>query len=96
MLVVHQGKSPGEPMKTGMELVKEWEGRATAVHPINEEQAADFHFKMGLRYCAATLQAWLREADEWVLEGNDDRESLRAIWTENIREDLLGTTREGK
>ena len=84
-------------MKPLSELRDSWQRQASVVRPTEEQQAADFHFNKGRQYCAAELQAWLREADAWVCQ---DRQSWQPSQTwgvgpivEDIRRELLGTMR---
>ena len=42
------------------------------------------------------LQAWLREADEWMREDEAEGDSTGSIWIGAIREELLGTTQKPK
>lgn len=98
MLEVHEGEAPGEPMKTGMELVKEI--REVRPHPQANMNAPFFKgFDAGLAHAAVLLQAWLREADNLVHESalSSGLSSGARLWIRLQLLGTLGTTRqEGK
>ena len=88
-------------MKTGMEILKEIrrlavvEGQKAYSGPgvYSSGQAS------GLRVSGDLLQAWLREAEEWVEEAHlKSMHHGGIVWyaKENILRNLLGTTQEGK
>jgi len=75
-------------MKPLSELVKEW----------RKKQDLDSMYQFSHAICADELEAWLREAEEWV-----DRNTYLAVGisgqidSKDILRNLLGTTRrEGK
>lgn len=105
MFEVHEEESPGEPMKPLSELRDKWERQSNTPTPTDEFQAANFHFDRGRHYCAAELQAWLREVDKELVEaaasqGPDPIGPLygAAISASRnwIRTELLGTTQKPK
>ena len=111
MLEVHEEESPGEPMKTGTELLKELraqsdkdEATETAYHQARSD---------GYTGAADLLKAWLGEADEYLRveqklcekvemqlsdggKYNNRHYGGRAFSCGRFREVLLGTTQEGK
>jgi hypothetical protein len=72
-------------MKPSSELVKEW--RDMASHPKWNSLVA-----FRLNECADELQAWLREADEFLADQRVDF-SMSAFTVDMLRAKLLGTTR---
>ncbi len=92
-------------MKPLIELRDKWERQANAPQPIDEFQAANFHFDRGRQYCAVELQAWIdgwhRELDKAEASQGPDpigpmygaAISSARNW---IRTDLLGTTQKPK
>ena len=99
MLEVHEEESPGETMKTGMELVNKLHVDKTAAFNYSGEGADDLAYRAfdaGMAHAADLLQAWLREADEWAREDEGERDCTGSIWIEAICEELLGTTQKPK
>ncbi|KKM90375.1 hypothetical protein LCGC14_1239410 [marine sediment metagenome] len=75
------------------ELRDKWERQSNAPTPTDEFQAANFHFDRGRQYCAAELQAWLREADVALDRAERSRGTVLLAW---VRQKLLGTTQKAK
>ena len=99
MLGVHEEESPGETMKTGMELVNKLHVDKTAAFNYSGEGADDLAYRAfdaGMAHAADLLQAWLREADV-ALDGAERNKGVVLLaW---VRISLLGTTQssgEGK
>ena len=82
-------------MKTGMELVKEIRELARD-RLLLSQQVADARAR-GLFEAADLLQAWLREAENWV-ERNEYHDGTWGgrLMKDRVLKELLGTTQEGK
>jgi hypothetical protein len=97
MLEVHEGETPGEPMKPLSEFA---EGVRKRLPRNYASENAEYYlgFDAGMARAADELQAWLREVDEWLVDFSQDfAEADKSMTIEWMRSALLGTTRtEGK
>ncbi len=77
-------------MKPLSELVKDW--RVEAKVMCSQAHSVDGS-SGGLFMAAGELQAWLREADEMMLDYGTHYGCVERMW---VRRKLLGTTQKGK